>query len=235
MQTGGRRASLDEPLNALWYLLVNGCSWRALPDEFGPWFTVFQYFNRLSRGGFFDWLHERLIPGNHAEVVFVDSTHSKAHQHSRGVLDRARAAVGSSRGGLNTKIHAACDALLRLATKIVLTAGNVSDHTAAPELTGSLRDCAVVEDKGYDSKKNRDQLRSQGCEPCIPSRKNRKNPEPYDELLYRSRHCIGNLFQRLKVFRRVATRFEKTSRMFLAMVLISLSATYEKFNLWSPM
>ena len=235
MHTGGLVAKIDEHLNGLWYWLVNGCTWRALPDCFGNWFTVFQYFNRLSHAGFFDWLHERLILGADEEVVYPDSTHAKVHQHANGGRGHEDKAVGPSRGGLNTKIHAVSDALMRLAAKIRLTPGNVSDHTIAPALTGALRDCAVVEDKGYDSRKNRSALRAQGCEPCIPSRRNTKAPEPYDQKLYRSRHCIENFFQRIKVYRRVATRYEKTCRMDLAAILLAVSATYEKFGLWNPL
>lgn len=235
MPTGGRRANLDEHLNALCYFLRNGGAWRALPGEFGNWFTIFQYFNRLSLAGFFDWLHEKLLLGDEAEVVFEDSTHCKVHQHANGSKDRAAEAVGRSRGGLNTKIHAVCDTLMRLAAKLILTGGNVSDHTAAPELTAELHDCVVGADKGYDSGKHRKDLRSRGCEPCIPSRSNVKDPEPYDEMLYRARHCIENFFQRLKVYRRVATRYEKTARMFLALTLCAVAATYEQFSLWGPM
>ena len=235
MPTGGRKSALDTHLNGLWYLLLNGCAWRALPDDFGSWFTVYQYFNRLSLGGFFDWLHEQLLLGKDAEVVCEDSTHCKVHQHANGAKDRAGEAVGRSRGGLNTKIHAVCDALLRLAAKLVLTGGHVSDHTAAPALTATLHDCAVLGDKGYDSRKHRAELRRRGCEPCIPSRRNTRAPEPYDESLYRARHCIENLFQRIKVFRRVATRYEKTKRMFLALLLCCVAATYEKYQLWGPM
>jgi transposase len=127
------------------------------------------------------------------------------------------------------------DVLGRLAARMVMTPGNVSDHTAAASLTGGLKDTAAVGDKGYDSKKLRNQLRSQGCEPCIPARKNTKKPEPYDEELYRTRHCIENKFQRIKVFRRVATRYETTKRMFLAFITIALSYTYETDNLWGRM
>ena len=96
-------------------------------------------------------------------------------------------------------------------------------------------DCAVVGDKGYDRKRNREQLRSQGCDPCIPSRRNTKIPEQYNEDLYKARHCIENLFQRIKVFRRVATRYEKSKRMFLAMIVFSVSAVYERDGLSDPM
>jgi transposase len=222
-------------LNALWYVLRNGIAWRALPREFGRWSTVFQFFNRLSLAGFFDWLHSRLVCGQGAEAVFFDSTHCKVHQHAHGGKHSKMRAVGSSRGGLNTKLHMVADAAGRLAAPVILTAGNISDHTAAPDLTGSLRNTAAVADKGYDSKALRHRLRTRGCEPCIPARSNIKWPEPYDEALYRSRHCIENVFQRIKVFRRVATRYDKTDRMFLLFVTVALSAVYEKNSLWTPM
>lgn len=131
---------------------------------------MFQFFNRLSLAGFFDFLHERLVCGNEAEAVFFDSTHCKVHQHANGMNGAEDQAIGKSRGGLNTKIHAAADVLGRLAAKLILTPGNVSDHTAAPELTKDLKNTAAVADKGYDKKALREALRSQGCEPCIPCR-----------------------------------------------------------------
>jgi transposase len=216
-------------------MLRNGPAWRALPSEFGHWFTVFQFFNRLSRAGFFDFLHQQLVCGDEAEAVFFDSTHCKVHQHANGAQSRQDQAIGNSRGGLNTKIHLVVDALGRLAAPMVLTPGNVSDHTAAPDLTGGLRDSAAVADKGYDSKKLRHRLRAQGCEPCIPARANTKAPESYDQHLYRSRGCVENKFQRIKVFRRVATRFEKTSRMFLLFITAAIAFTYERDSLWPSM
>lgn len=210
----------------------NGIAWRALPSEFGHWMTVFQFFNRLSLCGFFDFLMSTMVIGDASEAVFIDSTHCRAHQHACNGKGSKDQGVGKSRGGRNTKLHLLVDALGRLAAVPVITPGNVSDHTAAPELTKDLKDVAVVGDKGYDSRKFRDQLRSQGCEPCIPARKNVKNPEPYDEALYKTRHTVENSFQELKVFRRVATRYEKTKRMFSAFVTVALSSVYEKFKLW---
>ena len=227
--------ALDEHLNGLWYVLRSGAAWRALPDVFGKWGAIHQYFNRLSHAGFFDWLHEKLVLGSDAEVVFGDSTCCKVHQHASGGQGHKQECIGKTRGGLNTKVHAVCDGLLRLAAKLVITAGNVSDFPAAPQLHASLRNCVVVEDKGFDSKAVRADLRSRGCEPCIPSRKNTRRPEPYNEYLYKARHCIENLFQKMKRFRRIATRYEKTSRMFIAMLLVSVSAIYERNGFLQPM
>jgi transposase len=229
---GGRTAAVDGHLNALWYLLRNGCAWRALPSEFGPWCAIHQYFNRLSRAGFFEFLQDRMVIGDTSEAVFMDSTHCKVHQHANGPGGAKDKAIGKSRGGLNTKIHIVVDALGKLAAPMELTPGNVSDVTVAPKLLENLEDTAVVGDKGYDSRPLREKIRAQDCEPCIPARKNVKDPEPYDTALYRARHAVENVFQRLKVFRRLASRFEKTKRMFFAFICCALAAIYTADNLW---
>jgi transposase len=196
---------------------------------------VYQFCNRLSLAGFVDFLHAQLVCGQEAEAVFFDSTHVKVHQHCNGPGSAQEQAIGKSRGGLNTKIHVMVDALGRLAAKMVFTTGTTSDYTVAPELLSALKDQAGVGDKGYDSKQVREQICAQGGEPCIPYRSNTKHPQPYDETLYRARHCVENKFQRVKVFRRVATRFEKTLRMFRLFVTCAISATYERDGLWTPM
>lgn len=131
-------------------------------------------------------------------------------------------------GGAQHQIHLLVDALGRLAAPFILTAGNISGHTAAPLLADSLRDTAAVADKGYDSKAFRDQLRAQECEPCISAYAHVRCPDAYDKELYRARHCIGNVFPRLNVFRRVAKRYNRTDRMFRLLITVALSAVYEK-------
>ena len=143
--------------------------------------------------------------------------------------------VGTSRGGLNTKIHAVVDVRGRLAAKLIFTPGNVSDFKVAPDLTRDLKDVIGVGDKGYDSKRIRVDLRSRGCEPCIPFRKNTKVTETYNETLYRARHCVENAWQKVKAFRRVASRYEKTLRMFELFVILALAMVYERESLWPPM
>jgi transposase len=193
---------------------------------------VFQYFNRLSKAGYFEYLQDQLIIGDTSEAVFMDSTHCKVHQHSNGPGTAENQAIGKSRGGLNTKIHMVVDVMGRLAAAMQITPGNTSDITVAPGLLETLEDVAVAGDKAYDSRKLRETLRTQDCEPCIPARENVKNPESYDTLLYRTRHVVENVFQRLKVYRRVASRFEKTKRMFFAFVCVVLAAIYTEDEIW---
>ena len=75
---------------------------------------------------------------------------------------------------------------------------------------------AVLADKAYDAdERMRDKLKDRGCSAVIPSKKNRTQPLVYDKDLYKKRHLIENFFAKLKQYRAIATRYDKTSRNFL--------------------
>ena len=80
----------------------------------------------------------------------------------------------------------------------------------------------AVCDRGFDGSPQRRACRERGVEPVIPPKANRLEPEPYDEGAYRERNRVERLFGKLKEFRRVATRYDKTKRMFLGWVHLAL-------------
>lgn len=103
----------------------------------------------------------------------------------------------------------------------MLTAGNVSDITAAPSLLErGGRIGYLLGDKGYDAAALRRSLRGAGATPVIPGRRNRKKTIQYDKRRYRDRHRVENAFCRLKDFRRVATRYDKLAANFLSAVAL---------------
>lgn len=107
-------------------------------------------------------------------------------------------AIGRSRGGPTTKLHALTDVIGR-PYALMLTAGNISGIKAAPtvlERAGRMRH--LLGDKGYDTDRLRRSLREAGTTPVIPGRRNRKRAIRYDKQRYRSRHLIENAFCRLK-------------------------------------
>jgi transposase len=117
---------------------------------------------------------------------------------------------------LTTKIHAVCDASGK-PTALMLTPGQTSDLHGFDELAATIKSPVVIGDKGYDADKRvRDVLADAGKTAVIPPRRNRTNPASYDKELYKKRHKIENFFSRLKDFRSIATRYEKTARNFLA-------------------
>jgi len=109
----------------------------------------------------------------------------------------------------------------------MLTAGNVSDITAAPALLSSLNGARyLLADKGYDADALRQNLRARRIVPVIPGRSNRKHKISYDKCRYRERHWVENAFCRLKDFRRVATRYDKLARNFLSTVGLATLLAY---------
>jgi len=85
-------------------------------------------------------------------------------------------------------------------------------------LEGAGNSIAVVADKAYGSKLIRQHIADQGALAVIPSKSNARKPIPHDEGLYRMRNIVERFFCTMKDMRRLATRYEKLSANFLAMV-----------------
>jgi putative transposase len=132
----------------------------------------------------------------------------------------AREGLGRSRGGLTTKLHAACDALGN-PLRFCLTPGQRHDLTQAEALLDGHEAEAVVADRGYDADWLVRQIAAAGAEAVIPPKVNRTEQRTYDANLYADRNKIERLFNRLKHYRRVATRYEKLGRNYLSMVYVA--------------
>lgn len=104
-------------------------------------------------------------------------------------------------------------------TGFVLTPGQACDLDGSDQLLPDITADTVLADKGYDADERViEPLRVAGKEVVIPPKSNRKNPRSYDKELYKARHLIENFFCRLKQFRAIATRYDKTARNFLAAI-----------------
>ena len=128
--------------------------------------------------------------------------------------------MGRSRGGLTSKIHLLADTFGR-PLRIILTAGQSGDVTTAPALLDGLRAEAVLADKAYDSNALRALIAAMGAIAVIPSNRTRKVAIPHDAEAYKHRNCIERCFNRLKHFRRFATRYDRRAIHFLAFVQIA--------------
>jgi transposase len=206
--------------NALLWMARTGAAWRDLPGRLGKWNLVYQRYAYWCNKGHF----ERLFQGVQQpdlEEIMVDSTCCRAHQSSAGARKTSGPqAIGITRAGLNTKIHAICDALGN-PLRFVLTPGQRHDSKPVPELLDGLQAKALLADKAYDSDKIVQSAQAQGMQIIIACRVNRKEPRALDKHRYKGRHLVESLFQRMKVFRRVATRFDKLDTRFLGFVHIA--------------
>jgi putative transposase len=133
--------------------------------------------------------------------------------------------LGRSRGGLSTKIHAATEAL-GLPIRLIASPGQRNDIAFAHDLIDGIEAEVTIADKGYDADHLAGRIVDGGSEVVIPPKRNRKHPRLYDTNLYKERNRIERFFNRLKQFRRVATRYDKLLANFMGFVKLAAIAIW---------
>src|SRR5882724_2780185 len=221
-QPGRRRVDDRRVLSGIFYVLRTGMPWRDLPSSYGPYTTVYNRYNRWSRRGIWKGIFEHFSSKSRDRLYMIDSTTVKAHRAAAGAEGgESKQAIGISRGGRTSKIHALIDGKGR-PLRIIVTGGQVHDSKVAPDLIDDVRaPLAVVADKAYDSRKIRRSIRDEAALPVIPPGSKDKFQHDYDTNLYAQRNIIERFFCTIKDMRRLATRYEKLARNFLAMVHLS--------------
>jgi transposase len=104
--------------------------------------------------------------------------------------------------------------------RFILTAGNVNDIVQAEDLISGLSFDKLLADKGYDSDRFRARIAAVGAEAVIPSTRSRSQAIPYDKHIYGDRNLVERFFNKIKHFRRISTRYEKTALSFASMLFL---------------
>ena len=157
----------------------------------------------------------------------IDATIVRAHQHSAGDQKKdGNQAIGRSKWGLSTKIHATGDALGN-PTGFHLTAGQAHDLEGADVLLDNIKADALLVDKAYDADKLvLKRLEDRQCSLVIPPKSNRKEQRRYDKYLYKARHLIKNFFAKLKQDRAMPSRYDKTTQNFLGAIYLAATVVW---------
>jgi len=131
-------------------------------------------------------------------------------------------AIGKSRGGLTSKIHVVTDGKGN-AMNVIITAGNVHDSKKAQDLLDPVihPNEAILGDRAFDTDKIIEYIASKMAVAVIPPKKNRIIKREYDKELYKNRNQIECFFNRLKQFRRIATRYDKLVSSFMALTQLA--------------
>jgi transposase len=135
----------------------------------------------------------------------------------RGKKDEGDQALGRSRGGFSSKVHAACDALGN-PLRFSLTRGQAGDAPQALGLIDGIKTRAVLADRAYDGDAILEAVRAMKAEAVIPPHPARSVQRETDWALYKERHKIEVMSGHMKHYRRVFTRFDKLARRYLAFV-----------------
>ncbi len=206
------------------HVLKSGGRWTDAPREiYGPKKTLYNRFVRWAAKGVWVGLFETLAQaGGPPSQVLIDSTAVKATAAPQGARGEQSQAIGRSRGGRTTKIHALTDRFCR-PLAFLLTGGQAADCKAGALLLERLPACRIVlADKGYHSDDIRRQIEVAGAAPKI----NRRWKPCFSPALYRGRNAIERMFGRLKDFRRIATRYDRLATNYLAAVCLAAAVSY---------
>ncbi len=103
---------------------------------------------------------------------------------------------------------------------MILSAGQVADIDCAHDLITDMPCAALVADKGYDANALVMSIEASGAQAVIPPRSNRIAPRQYDRCTYQARNRIERFFNRIKHYRRIATRYDKLACSYMAFVRI---------------
>ncbi|MFI1401167.1 IS5 family transposase [Streptomyces sp. NPDC020681] len=205
-------------VNGCLWVLRSGAHWCDLPERYGKWKTVHRRFSRWCHAGVWEAVFNALTADRDNQYLMLDSTIVRAHQQAAtGKGGPRNQALGRSRGGLTTKVHMLADRLGR-PLRLRVTPGQASDITAAPDLLEGQEADAVLADKAYDSNDLRNQIAAMKAQAVIPSKRNRKVFIPHDVEIYKHRNRIERCFNRLKHFRRFATRYDRRTIHFTGFV-----------------
>ncbi len=234
------RTAIDNRLfvDAVLYVLKTGIPWDDLPARFGKPNTVWKRYDRWCANHVWQRI-ARALGEPDLEEVQLDSTMIKAHpvastgrRQSAGKKADAhlRRCLGRSRGGLTTKLHAAVDRVGRL-LQLTLTPGQRNDSTQAAALLEQFQPHEVghvLADAAYDSDATRKRVQQLKAKACIKPIKARKVRKRYDRTRYKNRNVVERFFNRLKRFRRAATRYDKkptnfTGFIWLAALMLQIS------------
>jgi transposase len=202
-------------LEAVLWMSEAGSSWRKLDSGYPKWNSIYKRFNSWMKKNIWVELLEYCIEDPDLEYVMIDSTIIRAHPCAAGYKKNSQnvEGLGRSKGGFTTKVHAKVDALGNV-LKIIITPGQRNDCTQAKNLMEGHIGEYTIADKGYDSDEIRETIKANGSEAVIPPRTNRKTQYDYDKEIYKERHAVEVFFSKMKHFRRIFTRYDKSAIAF---------------------
>ena len=225
-KVGRRPLDSRKVFNGILWILKSGARWQDLPAHYGNWNSIYHKFRLWCENGLFRQLLQVINTSAYsATLLELDSTFCKVHQSACSGLKNQ--AIGTSRGGKNTKIHVLINEKMQL-LNVILTGGQIHDSEPALALFADIDFSGknVLADRAYSGQSIRDYLEKHSAKICIPDKANFKIKHDFDAELYKRRNLVERFFQRIKNCRHIATRYDKLAVCFKNFVLLAAFAIH---------
>ncbi|WP_262032038.1 IS5 family transposase [Microvirga sp. Mcv34] len=228
---------LRRTLDAILWRHENGAKWRAVLTELGPWWRAASDLHPLGSPGCLGTPAQpgagardparNDVPRRHQRAGSSEGRPSAPKRGSQAQRDD-REALGRSRGGYCTKACVIADSRGR-AIAFRIAPGQAHELPDAIPLLDSLPGVPtwVVADRGYSSHSFREHIWSIGAKPAIPAKSN-EAPVACPDWIYNNRNVVERLWARLKEWRAVATRYEKTASSFMGVLCLAAAIDWLK-------
>lgn len=203
-------------------------SLEGLPERVWPAQNDLQSLRALERAGnLAEYIRRRCGMFEHARTSGAGQQPCENPPLRRRRKRGAQAqAIGITKGGRNSKVHAVVDNLCR-PWVLVLTPGNTADCVMAEACVSLIPGVTqLLADKGYDTDAFRAFLKDNDIKAVIPAKSNRKKRIRHDKQAYKGRNVVERCFCRLKDFRRIATRYDKLARNFFSALCFVATLAY---------
>ena len=206
-------------VEAVLWIARTGSPWRDLPAHFGNW--CLQAIARLGQSRCVHLPFRSLFGGARYGIRHGRRNYRQGPSprpgRKRGTQSQA---IGRSKGGMTTKILALTDALGNL-VRFHLMPGHRYDTVGVPPLIDGVSFGGLIADMAFDSNAIVAELNQRGAKIVIAQHPRRTSPLPIDADLYKWRHLIENFFGKLKQFKRIAMRSDKTDQSFTACIYLA--------------
>ncbi|MCA9508636.1 MAG: IS5 family transposase [Myxococcales bacterium] len=211
-----KRGKTRRFLEAVFFVMRTGIQWIELPKCYGNYKSIHKRFIAWAKKDIWNEILSHFSKECDAESFMIDGSIIRAHACASGYEkdSQEEQALGRSKGGFTTKIHALVDAL-GLPIRFILTPGQSSEIKQAPKLIEGITGANILGDKAFDCDEFIQQITSQNCKPVIPPRSNRKVQRDVDYCLYKERHLIECFFAKVKQFRRIFSRSDKLALAYM--------------------
>ena len=243
--TGRPDLSHRRIVNGILWILRTGAPWQELPRRYGKHTPISSRYDRWCEKGIWERIFADLQAQAETDgsldwtIYCVDRTVVRAPQHAAGAKggDPEREALGRSQGGFSTKLNVCAEGTGK-PMAFVLQAGQQHESRACEPLMeqGAVKRASagqprrrarrVCGDKAYSNRRIRQWLRRHNIRVTIPRKRDERRRGRFDKSLYKLRARIEQLINRLKQFRRIATRNEKRAANYLGMVTIGAILLY---------